>query len=74
MRLAERTNAEASKYNWGIVLRWDGFHLESADTLANHDETPAIPRETAEAIEQNFRNVLRRFVSPDWIAGRLDDP
>ena len=74
LRVAQRTNAAAAMYNWNIVLRWDGLHLdqpESESSAASDGE--AISKDTVQAVEHNLRGLLRRFVSQAWIDERLSE-
>lgn len=59
LRVAERFNAAALQYDWPVRLRWRGFVGEGTPAL-----TPAM--QTALA------GLLRRFVSPEWLAERVD--
>jgi hypothetical protein len=76
LRVAQRTNAAASMYNWNTQLRWDGFHMTGPEGGGSSYEAAALPSdtlptETARAVERHLRSLLRRFVSPDWIDQRL---
>lgn len=66
LRVAERVNAAAAMYHWEIGLSWGGFR--TADGKAAPSELPA---ELSAAVRQNLDNLLRRFVSPEWIDARL---
>jgi uncharacterized membrane protein YhaH (DUF805 family) len=61
MRVMERMNALAKQQHWGVQLTWDGF--------ADVDGQPLIQIEPQmeAALLDAFRNLLRRFVSPEWI-------
>lgn len=65
LRIAERINASARMYGWNVVLSWHG--------LVQPDGTPAaaLPPETDQAVRESLKTLLRRFVSPAWIAERL---
>lgn len=72
LRIAERVNANAARYDWGIVLRWGGFEPQSLE--AEETKSPdlsQLPAETIDALESSTRVLLRRFVSPEWIDARL---
>jgi len=82
LRLFERVNAAAAQGHWPVHLTWSGFAGHDAVTNTNHDA--ASPRddpdaleelspETLAALRQTMWNMLRRFVAPEWIAGRLGD-
>jgi hypothetical protein len=60
LRLQERVNAASSAAKWGVELRWYGF------------ESPEIPAQQREALRQAMTGLLRRFVSHEWIAARLE--
>ncbi|MCH7726878.1 MAG: hypothetical protein IH991_10405 [Planctomycetes bacterium] len=65
LRVAERINAAASMYDWPFRLTWSGFRAcEAADG-------PIIPDADLEVLETAMTNLLRRFVSPEWIAKRM---
>jgi hypothetical protein len=65
LRIAERLNAASRTANWDFVCRWRGLQFGRDRGSMNHDDA------TADAIEQALRNLLRRFVSNDWIDARL---
>ena len=64
LRVAERINAAASMYDWNLSLKWSGFQF-SGDLKDEEDLPPAVLT--------SLNNLLRRFVSPEWIASRLGD-
>jgi hypothetical protein len=72
VRVMERINNSAAMNQWPIRLGWDGF--SSGDSTGNHEGEPLAaqiaPQQQA-AIEQSLRNLLRRFVSSQWIEARL---
>jgi hypothetical protein len=61
LRILERMNASAKMYDWPLTLSWQGFCPRES---AQYDEVPA-------AVEESFRTLLRRFVSPEWIDTRV---
>ena len=67
LRLAERINAAGSMYHWNITLTWRGFRTTDVTDVAD-ELTPQV----AEGIHRTINNLLRRFVSPQWISRRLD--
>jgi len=72
LRIAERVNANAARYDWGIVLRWGGFEPQSLEAEENKSpDLSQLPAETIDALESSTRVLLRRFVSPEWIDARL---
>jgi hypothetical protein len=67
LRLSERVNAVATQANWGFDLGWSGFR--TTDELKPLGELPA---EIDRPLQHNLQGLLRRFVSPEWIAQRLN--
>lgn len=66
-RVAERLNAAAQQLEWDRVLRWNGFHERSQPS---GDPVPvALP----DKVRLAFDGLLRRFVSKDWIARRVEE-
>ncbi len=63
LRVAERINTTATQNGWNVRLTWHGLTQSNGSPL---DSPP-----TAE-LEQTLRQLLRRFVSADWIDRRLD--
>lgn len=62
LRVQQRVNQSAMMYRWKLRLDWHGFTLLDATELPPHTE---------KALQDNLANLLRRFVSPAWIAERL---
>jgi len=69
LRVSERINSAARQYDWPIELRWHGFHRSP------EGEGPLreLPASVTRPLRQTFENLLRRFVSPEWIARRAPD-
>lgn len=65
LRVAERIRASSTRLGWNVTLTWNGV-----STVGDERE---IPAETSEAIWNALRSLLRRFVSPEWIAQRLGE-
>lgn len=65
-RVLERVNATAVLYDWSIRLGWNGFH-RADDPMAQAE----IPAEITADLKQTLVNLLRRFVSQQWIDDRL---
>lgn len=59
LRVAELFNSASRQAGWGVSLGWSGF--EYADSVS---ELPPPAR-------QCLDNLLRRFVSPEWIQAQL---
>ena len=62
LRIQQRVNQSAEMYDWKLRLDWRGF---------TPLEGNKIPPSTEKAVRDNLNNLLRRFVSPQWIAERL---
>jgi hypothetical protein len=65
LRVAERFNDTARANGWNIAVGWGGFH--------GWDETSGSTEQDSErqrACRQSLLNLLRRFVTPEWIARR----
>jgi hypothetical protein len=65
VRVMERINASAAMNNWPIRLGWDGFFWGDSTAVQASE-----PQQQA-AIEQSLRNLLRRFLTSEWIEARL---
>lgn len=60
LRLQERVNAASTAAKWSLELNWSGFR-------------PAeIPPQHRDALRLAMTGLLRRFVSHEWIAARLE--
>ncbi|MGI8978504.1 MAG: hypothetical protein ACR2FY_04710 [Pirellulaceae bacterium] len=60
LRLQERVNAASIAAKWDVELQWQGFRPHE------------IPAQHREALRQAMTGLLRRFVSHEWIAARLE--
>jgi hypothetical protein len=60
LRLQERVNAASTTAKWDVELQWQGF------------QPRRVPPEHREALRQAMTGLLRRFVSHEWIAARLE--
>jgi hypothetical protein len=67
LRFMEQMNALAKANGWGVALNWSGFRA-SDGSLAWE-----LPPDQTRVLRQSMNNLLRRFVSPDWIASRLGE-
>ena len=65
-RIADRINTLAERQELGVQLRWQGLA-----SLASDGEELPVPAEVEAVLSQNMRNLLRRFVSLDWLESRL---
>lgn len=68
LRVVQRINATAAQHQWPVVLTWFGFQASTG-----HDSTQWLPNDVEPALRQALENILRRFVSSEWIAKRLGD-
>ena len=69
LRVAEQVNIASRSAKWPLTLGWQGFIDQQGAEL----EWSSVPEETRKSLEQVLENLLRRFVSQNWIAARLDD-
>ncbi|MEX2558441.1 MAG: hypothetical protein WD403_00940 [Pirellulales bacterium] len=69
-RVAERFNASAAMYDWPVRLGWGGLKASPTGDEATPSPAEADPR--LKTMETNLKSLLRRFVSPAWIARRLE--
>lgn len=69
LRVAEQINIAARSSNWPLTLRWRGFIDQRGETV----DWSSLPEETRKSMRQVMENLLRRFVSQEWIAARMDD-
>jgi hypothetical protein len=60
LRLQERVNAASAAAKWDVELNWNGF------------PSKGIPAQHRDALRQAMTGLLRRFVSHEWIAARLE--
>ena len=65
LRVAERINAAAARYEWPVALTWRGFRARNGQP----PESQLTPQQLR-ALEQNMNNLLRRFVSAEWMRQR----
>ena len=67
LRVAQRFNATAEQSNWPVRLIWMGFYAPEAAGMTAGDALKELFPDAA----REFRSLLRRFVSPGWMAARL---
>lgn len=60
LRLQERVHAASAAAKWDIELQWHGFSEKG------------VPEKHREELRQAMTGLLRRFVSHEWIAARLE--
>lgn len=61
LRMQERVNAASTAAKWGVQLNWDGL------------EPGELPAQHRQPLRQAMTGLLRRFVSHEWIAARLEE-
>ncbi|HZZ74198.1 MAG TPA: hypothetical protein VFE24_18325 [Pirellulales bacterium] len=66
IRLEQRFNATAEQAAWPVRLGWRGFSATGAEAERPAAGVDRLPP----AAQQEFRSLLRRFVSPAWIERR----
>jgi len=64
LRVAERLNAAATQHGWPVEFTWGGIIVKT--------ESGELPADVQHRVERELRSMLRRFVSHDWIARRLE--
>jgi hypothetical protein len=64
LRVAERLNVAAKQHGWPVEFAWGGMIVKT--------ESGTLDPEVRHRIERELRSHLRRFVSHDWIARRLN--
>ena len=68
LRFAERINHSAVMYQWNLTLLWRGFQANTGS-----DGEQEIAPEVADQLTASMQSILRRFVSKEWIAVRLQN-
>ncbi len=66
LRLAERINSTAAMNNWDVHLGRDGFRSRAVPPAWQE-----MPAELEASTITTLNGMLRRFVSEEWIAGRM---
>ncbi|MDP7019539.1 MAG: hypothetical protein QGG36_27325 [Pirellulaceae bacterium] len=61
LRVVERMNAVGRRQGWRSQLSWQGFRDRQSGRLQ------AVPEAERAAVQIALTNLLRRFVSPDWL-------
>jgi hypothetical protein len=61
LRVAQRMNASAKMQGWPVWLGWNGFERREGGQI----------RQVPDVVEESFRAILGRFLSPEWIDARL---
>ncbi len=71
VRVMDRVNAAAVSNQWTFRLTWSGFQEREGKSL---DEEPLLASRVGPTLDTVIDNLLRRFVTPDWIAKRRGRP
>jgi hypothetical protein len=66
-RVIERINATALASGWNVAAGWGGIRTRDGKQLAGE-----LSPEQMRVVRQYLTNLLRRFVSQDWITRRLE--
>lgn len=66
LRLMEQMNSVSQTHGWNLVLQWSGFR--ALDGSSDWE----LPPDQFRVLQQSLQNLLRRFVSTEWIASRLE--
>jgi hypothetical protein len=69
LRLMERVNDTAKQAGWNFDLGWTGFR-----TKQDFAPLGELPIDIEQPLRNTLQGLLRRFVSEQWIAERLDLP
>jgi len=69
LRLMERVNDTARQANWDFDLGWTGFR-----TKQDFAPLSELPAEIEQPLRNTLQGLLRRFVSEEWIAERINRP
>ena len=72
LRVAERFNASAAQFGWRVWLAWGGLRSIRDDRAADQPIAAPLAPEVVQGMHQALKSLLWRFVSPDWIAERLE--
>lgn len=73
LRFAERINHSLAATPWR--LDWSGLRCPSEPTtpttVVTEEESPQLPAHLERRLRQEYRNLLRRFLDPQWLDQRL---
>jgi hypothetical protein len=69
-RVIDRMNASGRLQGWNVELAWNGFREVEGEAASSRETTE--PLSITRPAVQTLVNLLRRFVSPEWIAARLE--
>lgn len=73
-RVLDRMNVSGRLQGWSVELAWHGFkkvEVAPSEGVSATEGENAESAATSRQVVQTFVNLLRRFVSPEWIAARL---
>ena len=68
LRIKERINQSADLYDWDLRLTWTGFVTADGSDLPD-----VLPEKTEKVLHQHFYNLMRKFVTRQWINDRLQN-
>jgi len=71
LRVAERINAAAAICDWDLRLTWRGFRVAEQDATPSEAATVPWDAATEQTLRTTTVNLLRRFVTREWIDARL---
>jgi hypothetical protein len=69
LRVAEQINIAARSSEWPLRLRWRGFVGIQGEPF----DWNSLSDDTRKSLNQVVQNLLRRFVSSNWIAERVEE-
>ena len=72
LRVAERINAASEICDWQLRLAWGGFRFENADSQVASTQAVPLDDETQASLRTTTANLLRRFVTNEWMHARLE--
>lgn len=70
LRIAARFNAAAVMCQWGVWLTWKGL-IETGEQAEDGSPRPSSDADRTLAMRQNLTQLLRRFVSEEWLKANL---
>ncbi|MBI1247676.1 hypothetical protein GC197_07475 [bacterium] len=69
LRVMQRVNEAAVRFDWGLWLGWNGF--SQVEIVGSH---PEFREEVSQALVSCLRKLLGDFVDDDWLDARLPRP
>ncbi len=68
MRVWERINLAIEMYQWEVLMTWRGVRKIDGSQFDKE-----LPSKVGVGMRKTLRNLLRRFVSQEWIADRVEE-